>query len=634
MRRCICLAEPSVMYAGQTGTWKFVYIPAQALPQNALLRFHPYTTGEEGEWQLPEPQAKAKVNNISLQLPSGKAVSGKEAKEVNGSKVYDFVLPAGINPGERLVIQVGNPDGGNKAQSYIQRRRNFHLFVDPKGKGDFKEPEVFTVDVKGNALHNIRMIAPSIVFKNSRFDVFIRFEDSFGNLTGNAPEGTLIELSYDQLRENLNWKLFVPETGFLTLPNLYFNEVGVYRIRLRNLQTGQEYFSSPIKCLAEEEDQLFWGILHGESKRLQKAETIESVLRHFRDDHAFQFYATSFPEDASETSNDDWKLISNQVSEFNEEERFVTMLGFQWSGEPSVEGVRHFIYAKDNKPILRKKDAKMNSLKKIYKSHTPKEVLAIPCLTMGKGYSYNFENFHPEFERVVEIYSAFGSQECLAKKGNNYPLKALSKKGISEVDEGSIRKALLSGCRFGFVAGGLVTHGVYKDFGLEDQEIYNSGLTAIFAKDYSRDSIFQALYKRRCYATTGARIIVAFSVAGAPMGSELSTKIKPGLLYNRHIEGFCAGTDVIKEVVVFRNDEVLKTYTPNENVFNFALDDSEAFDKLILKGREEDPPFIFYYIRITQQDGHVAWASPIFVDFFPEEKKRAKKKMIDTKPSR
>lgn len=624
MRRCICLAEPAVMYAGQTGTWKFVYIPAQGLPQNTLLRFHPYTTGEEGEWQLPE--AKAKANTIVLHLPNGKAVSGKEAKEINGSKVYDFSLPAAVSAGERLTIQVGNAEGGNKVQSYIQRRRNFHLFVDPKGKGDFKEPEVFAVDVKGNALKNIRMIVPSIVFKNSRFDVFIRFEDSFGNLTGNAPEGTLIELSYDQLRENLKWKLFVPETGFLTLPNLYFNEAGVYRIRLCNLQTKQEYFSSPIKCLTEAGDQLFWGVLHGESKRLQKAETIETVLRHFRDDHAFQFYATSFPEDAEETSNDDWKLISNQVSEFNEEERFVTMLGFEWAGESSVEGVRHFIYAKDNKPILRKKDAKMNSLKKIYKSHTPKEILAIPCLTMAKGYSYDFENFHPEFERVVEIYSAFGSQETSAKKGNVRPLKSGLKKGVTEVEEGSIRKALISGCRFGFVAGGAVSNGAYKDFNTEEENLYPAGLTAIFAKEYSRDCVFQALYKRRCYATTGARIIVSFAIADTPMGSELSTKLKPGLLYNRHISCFIAGTDEIQEVVVIRNGEILKTYHPNSNVFQETLDDADPIEPLLLKGREENPPFLFYYVRVTQKDGHIAWASPIFIDFYPEEKKRSKKK--------
>ncbi len=79
--------------------------------------------------------------------------------------------------------------------------------------------------------------------KNKRFDITVRFEDEFGNLTNYAPEGTLVDLSYEHLRENLNWKLFVPETGFVILPNLYFNEAGIYRIRLRNQKTNEIFIS-------------------------------------------------------------------------------------------------------------------------------------------------------------------------------------------------------------------------------------------------------------------------------------------------------------------------------------------------------------------------------------------------------
>ena len=43
------------------------------------------------------------------------------------------------------------------------------------------------------------------------------------------------------------------------------------------------------------------------------------------------------------------------------------------------------VYSKENKPILRKKDLKNNTLKKIYKSFSPKEIISIPSFTMGKG---------------------------------------------------------------------------------------------------------------------------------------------------------------------------------------------------------------------------------------------------------
>ncbi|MBM3193093.1 MAG: DUF3604 domain-containing protein [Chlamydiae bacterium] len=631
MARSICTVEPGVARAGEVGTWKFVFISPSHLPANTCLRFDPLSTGKAGEWQLPEASSKAKGNAIWLSLPNGKSVYPKALEIDDQQFVYDFNLPEEVSNGEKLVITIGcppqKPGQGTLSQSFTQRRKPFHLYVDTKGKGDFKDkdPEIFSLDVRGNKLNNIRIIAPSVVFKNSRFDVFLRFEDAFGNLTGNAPEGTLIELSYEHLRENLQWKLFVPETGFLTLPNLYFNESGTYHLKLKNLSTNEIFTSPPIHCFQEQGNHLFWGSLHNNSSRFQTADEIESSLRYYRDDKAYQFYATSLDESEEATTNDDWKLTSNQVAECNEEERFVTLLGFQWVGEASAEGSRHIIYAKDNKPLLRKKDAKSNSLKKLYSHHSPKELLSIPCFTMAKGYSYDFDKFHPEFERVVEIYNSFGSSECSKKQGNPRPIQANSRKGIAETDEGSIRNALNQGFRFGFIAGGLDNKGIYKDLNEESQAIYSQGLTAILAPEYSRDALFNALYNRKCYATTGARIVVYFNIAGAPMGSELNSKDKPGLLYNRFIDGFVAGTAPLEEVAIFRNGSLLTSFKDQKETFSFETYDDEPLEKAILTP-DLDKPFTYYYLRVIQKDGHIAWSSPIWIDYIPEEKKKIRKK--------
>src|SRR3990167_6663837 len=270
MRRSICISEPSIALAGEQKHWKFCFVTSQTLPQKTVLRFDPLSRGSQNEWELPQATSgRGKNNVIWLTLPDGKSISGKEVDK-DGFKQYEFVLPDDIAQGEKLVFHLGASDtasgNGNRSQLYIQRRRPFYLYIDPRGKKEFKDPEIFTLDVRGNKLENIRIVTPSIVFKNSRFDVLIRFEDSFGNLTGNAPEGTLIELTYQQLRENLSWKLFVPETGFLTLPNLYFNEPGIYRLQLENLQTQEKFYSYPIKCFAEQDKNLFWGLFHGESE--------------------------------------------------------------------------------------------------------------------------------------------------------------------------------------------------------------------------------------------------------------------------------------------------------------------------------------------------------------------------------
>lgn len=605
MRRSICFCEPNYALAGDVATWKFIYTTANQLPKGAKLRFDLDSKGRGLDWQIPETNPKDKTNHIWAELPNGKTIS-----PVRHDASFEFTLPIEMKTGDTLTIIIKD----NNAQKSVQRRRPFHLFIDPKGKGDYKENETFFLDVRGNHLKTLRVIAPSIVARNKRFDVIVRFEDVYGNLTSNAPEGTLIDLSYQNLRENLSWKLFVPETGFIALPNLYFNEPGIYKIQLKNLKSKEQFFSPPIKCLPEGALSLYWGVLHGESEKVDSAENIEAFLRHMRDDRALQFFATSSFDTEEETPNEIWKTLSTQAAEFNEDDRFVAMLGFQWLGEPKEEGLRHFIYAKDMKPIMRRKDTKNNSLKKIYKTNNPKEMIAIPTFSMGKSTCYDFNDFNNEFERVAEIYNSWGSSECTAKEGNPRPIVG-GKGGIQEISDGSIQKALNAGCRFGFVAGGLDDRGPYENLYDTDQTQYTPGMTAILAKEHTRASLIEALQARSCYATTGERIILGLQIAGFGMGSELETKSRPGLEYNRHITGYCIGTAPIVEAVIIRNGKVFKKLDVNQDgIIEFEVDDMQPLSEIILEGKENQPPFAYYYLRATQEDGHIAWSSPIWVD--------------------
>ncbi|MBS0604072.1 MAG: DUF3604 domain-containing protein [Verrucomicrobia bacterium] len=624
MRRSICYCEPNLALAGEIATWKFSYTTATSLPKGTRLKFDLLSRGREIDWEIPSATSKDKKNMIWAEIPDGKVLAAKEIEKPDGlTPAFEFTLPSEIKAGDTISIFMGSGDKnkeeskkkGNRGQTSIQRRRPFYLFIDPKGKGDYRDPEIFTIDVRGNVLKNIRIVAPSLVAKNKRFDVIIRFEDIFGNLTNNAPEGTLVEVSYEHLRENLNWKLFVPETGFINVPNLYFNEPGIYKIQLKNLKTGDLYYSAPIKCFPEADKSIYWGLLHGESEKIDSAENIEACLRHFRDERNCQFFATSPFESIEETPNELWKTISAQVAEFNEDYRFTSFLGMQWFNEAPDEGLRQLLYSKDNKPILRKKDMKTNTLKKIYKSHTPKDLISIPSFSMGKGLETTFIDFDPEFERVVEIYNAWGCSECTAKEGNLRPIAADGKNGISETEKGSIRKALNSNLRFGFVAGGLDDRGVFNEFFESDQIQYSPGLTAIIAIEQTREALFQALINRSCYATTGERMVLGFFIAGAGMGSELNTKAKPGLSFNRHISGFVAGTAEIKEITFIRNGKPFHTIHPKQAHYEFAVDDTEPLSKILMPAPGgEKPPFVYYYMRVLQEDGHIAWASPIWID--------------------
>ena len=641
MRRSICYCEPAFALAGELKTWKFLYTPSTNLPKGAKLKFDLHSKGREIDWQIPSTNLK-KGNQLIYGLINDQKVVQANEVIVGDSFTphYEFTLPSALAAGETFTIVLGakhteiakKNSGTIRAQTTSQRRRTFYLYVDPTGKGHYPEADTFSMDVKGAQLTNIRILTPSYVVKNKRFDIIVRFEDQFGNLTSLADEDTLIELSHEHLRENLTWKLFVPETGFITLPNLYFNEPGFYTIRLLNTFTKELFFSAPIKCFADNHKHLFWGLLHGESDRFDSTENIENCMRHFRDDKAFNFYGVSPFESQEETPNETWKVSSQNVTDFNEEDRFTTFLGAQWQGEAKKEGLRHIIYAKDNKPIIRKKEPKNSSLDKIYKSYSPKEILSIPSFSMSKRAEFDFKQFDPDFEKVVEIYNAWGSSECGKKEGNLFPISSKGATGTKESVDGSIQKALQNNCRFGFVAGGLDDRGLFSDLFDSEQEQYTPGYTAIIAASHTREALFEALYQRSCYATTGERIILGLYLAGVPMGKETSTAEKPGLSVNRHLTGFAAGTTKLQKVELIRNGQVIKTFHSDTYHLDFIYDDMEQLSKIAIASQDKKPPFVYYYLRVVQEDGHAAWSSPIWVDLVPPAPASSKSK-IAIKPS-
>ena len=89
-----------------------------------------------------------------------------------------------------------------------------------------------------------------------------------------------------------------------------------------------------------------------------------------------------------------------------------------------------------------------------------------------------------------------------------------------EVEEEKINQYLMQGVKLGFVSGS-DTHdsrpaNPYKEPG---PLAGVAGLTGVWAERLDRPSIFDALFNRRCYATSGVRMIVDFRVNGAWVGS-------------------------------------------------------------------------------------------------------------------
>lgn len=209
------------------------------------------------------------------------------------------------------------------------------------------------------------------------------------------------------------------------------------------------------------------------------------------------------------------------------------------------------------------------------------------------------DEFPVEIMPLVEIYSTHGNSE-----------NAGCERSVLGVNpETSVKAALDKGFRWGFIGGSdnhesLLGHNFRVDkiprtINNEHMQ-FRHGLTAAYVDGYSRKDIFNAMKERSVYATTGEKILLSFSVNDAPMGNEITVKDKNE---PRTITVFAAGTGKIERIDIIRNGETITRRDP------------ETMDcEIIFIDEDELVKNTYYYIKVVQKDGEMAWSSPVWVD--------------------
>jgi hypothetical protein len=110
-----------------------------------------------------------------------------------------------------------------------------------------------------------------------------------------------------------------------------------------------------------------------------------------------------------------------------------------------------------------------------------------------------------------------------------------------------------------------------------------------------REGILRAMKQRHAYAATD-NIILDVRMGGRIMGDIFQTRDNPPL----EVKVF--GTGVIERLEVVRNGKFVHTARPGRPAAEFTFRDAE-------------PPAgeSYYYVRVEQADGQMAWSSPIWV---------------------
>ena len=453
--------------------------------------------------------------------------------------------------GDEVRIVCGDRTGGGRgwrAPSRASPTMGFVMMVDPDGVQEdggvrwFRLPDPPEFEVTAGPLRRLVVVAPSFAKVGATASVLVRGEDRWGN-PAPVPDPTgdsalrVTTSDVDRVgtteRADSVVRRIAPST--LRLP-VRFDGPGVFDVRVELPETGPDApslvaWSNPVSVGEHPPSPaLYWGDLHAGQSAVGCG--MGSVADHYT--YARETAGLDF---ATEQSNDHyvtrdaWEHLRREADAFYEPGAFVTFLGCEWSPETPEGGDRNVVYRRDE-PRLRRSgryfaetdpdpEPDVPTAPEFHRAFADLDVLV--NMHVG-GRMTNLAWHDGRMERLAEIHSTHGTIEWF------------------------IADVLGRGYRVGITAG---TDGVMGRPGADHPGhglIRNvpNGLTGVYAADLTREGLWEALRARRCYATTGERILLAVDVDGHPMGSEYETSGHPTVSLQ------VTGTAPLQEVDVFR----------------------------------------------------------------------------------
>jgi hypothetical protein len=137
-------------------------------------------------------------------------------------------------------------------------------------------------------------------------------------------------------------------------------------------------------------------------------------------------------------------------------------------------------------------------------------------------------------------------------------------------------------------------------------------MTAVFARELTREAIWEALLARRCYATTSTRILLDAAVNGLGMGTERRvTPANRNRFRRRTVTVRAIGTYPLDRVVIVRNGEEVYEEKAAGMEAEVVWEDGDALSRV----RDRGVRGVYYYAKVYQEDGGIAWGSPVWLTY-------------------
>ncbi|MBD3183105.1 DUF3604 domain-containing protein [Candidatus Poribacteria bacterium] len=500
--------------------------------------------------------------------------------------IIDVAITRGILQKDDIIkIILGRSDGSKiRAQKYSQDAV-FTMGVDLTGNGEYRRisPLPF-VSVSGSWATALKIIAPATVDTDELFDIKVMPIDSYAHNPA-SDYTSEVELKASNALEIPSTIKF--DQNPISSVKARVKSNGIYRITGVDMGNALIGRSNPIGAGFSSDGNIYFGDIHGQVYESIGTGTSDEYFSWGRDVERLDFCALANHYGGRYNATPDvWNIVLDTTNKYNQPGKFAAIIGYEWGGR---SGHRNVYYRGDTGLLYPGFEDRSNSLDKLWNLLDSQDVLTIPhhsryCTPTD----WSLRN--DKMQRLVEICSQWG----ISESGGSH----------------SVQYALSKGHRLGFIGGtdthfGQPGHGAH---GINE----GRGLTAVYAKELTREAVFDALKDRFCYATTGDRILLDFRLNNLRMGqgAEYSTE------YNtRKIFVKAEGTANITKAEIIRNNKVIHCHTGKGLSVSFDWEDKESLDDIAFKpSYDGDSPFVYYYCRITQENGQMAWSSPIWIN--------------------
>jgi len=379
------------------------------------------------------------------------------------------------------------------------------------------------------------------------------------------------------------------------------NAKGVVRIAATWEIAERELLGNPtIVAESLPERAVYWGDLHSHTSYSWDG-VGRDAFGYARFVAGLDFYAMTdhaIEPDANWTkglSKKYWEEYNNLTHVYNLPGEFVTLHAYECSfGTPF--GHHNVYFRGEPGPLLYPQTVELPNL---WAALQAGDALTIPHHTGKFPQKVDFTIHDPEFRRNFEMYSGHGLSESYDP---THPLAFEFSKFTSDAKSAEGKGNLQDAWQMGLQVSAIAASDDHR--AQPGNAMY--GLAAIRATELTRDAIFQGLYDRHTYATTGAKIILDFTVNDTPMGQTAAHESTARIALRAH------GTDTIDFVELLRLQPGAEAFTVVQRWEPKALDFEATW------GDAESQPGTIYYFRVRQHKlihkrVAMAWSSPVWI---------------------